>query len=788
MNENWRTLICLLGLLVLVFGVVQGATPCPSDCTCLSPAAALKMGYKTYCGGKQIICDYDMAQNPLYCYQKSTTTNPDFEPIGTTTTPAQQCPAGCLCAREEDAKAKGLVYCGGKQILCGHDTSQKALYCYEKVATTTSTPVSQYIKCPINSMCYIPKQAEIQNLQMLPNVPEPCGYDEAEKTEMFCYQKRTPTTTPTTYPPVISPIPFTTTPSSSLTAPIYPYIRCPLSCSCWARTEASEWEFAPCENVAAPCGYSEEYHEQMFCYHAVIPQVLTTTIVPIFTPAIIVERNTPIPDAVACRSNYSCLDEATIRERGYVMSSDTPPACGYSKTQGVMYCAQSTDGQQISSSHTEEGIVTMVYNFFMSLLGRPVETPLSPQPYVYIDYCHSRYGLDSCNGYCVNLSIDEDHCGRCGTACYEDEICCDGICLRNTSTVNCGRCGNICPSGTVCQFGRCDEWGCYYGNVPCDGICVNTNSDPENCGSCGNRCPANTECVEGVCRLCPLNTLSCDGRCVHSESDRENCGACRNTCSEDAICGDGSCITCSGFIPTRCGNACINLVGDDNNCGTCGYVCPEGTYCSAAECQCFGYERGIQWCPTLPIGTGVCVDTMNDPDNCGGCGGLALHRCDDTEVCCEGVCVDLTTDRSNCGSCGNACDENAIQGAGFCRAGTCTFCDEGYRGCEAESGYISCVNIWTSPNNCGGCGRRCAEGEICCIGECIDPQTDDEHCGSCSTPCLTSEDCCDGTCTDVWYNDDNCGGCGHHCIRPDRDHCTMGKCCNAIGTNCEPPP
>jgi hypothetical protein len=37
-------------------------------------------------------------------------------------------------------------------------------------------------------------------------------------------------------------------------------------------------------------------------------------------------------------------------------------------------------------------------------------------------------GLTQCSSACVDVSINRSHCGTCGTACMDGELCVDGTC------------------------------------------------------------------------------------------------------------------------------------------------------------------------------------------------------------------------------------------------------------------------------------------------------------------------------------------------------------------------
>jgi hypothetical protein len=65
-----------------------------------------------------------------------------------------------------------------------------------------------------------------------------------------------------------------------------------------------------------------------------------------------------------------------------------------------------------------------------------------------------------CNGACVDVQSDPEHCGNCGTGCNNGDVCGGGQCI-----------------------GDCDSFP-----DQCGGSCTNTDIDPLNCGDCGEAC------------------------------------------------------------------------------------------------------------------------------------------------------------------------------------------------------------------------------------------------------------------------------------------------------------
>jgi Stigma-specific protein, Stig1 len=113
-----------------------------------------------------------------------------------------------------------------------------------------------------------------------------------------------------------------------------------------------------------------------------------------------------------------------------------------------------------------------------------------------------------------------------------------------------------------------------------------------------------------------------------------------------------------------------------------------------------------------------------------------------------------------------------------------------------------CTTFLDDESNCGGCGRKCLDGERCtdgmcgcpkdeirCNGKCTAVKVDDDNCGSCGTSCgefcengkcghcksIGRTSCGKGAgCADLMNDESDCGKCGHQC--PDGFACQRGRC------------
>ncbi|MBK8239710.1 MAG: hypothetical protein IPK74_29660 [Deltaproteobacteria bacterium] len=180
-----------------------------------------------------------------------------------------------------------------------------------------------------------------------------------------------------------------------------------------------------------------------------------------------------------------------------------------------------------------------------------------------------------CGERCVDLEQDRNHCGACGVACSDDQLCVEGECVA-ACTTGTTVCGNSCVAldDDPANCGACDRW--------CDGdeVC--------EAGSCVRTCDESCDddvmlCVDGSC-TCGVGLAPCGSTCVDLQIDPNHCGECDRGCGGD-LCGGGECITsCDGF-PDACDKACTDVSSDPRNCGACDYECHPAQVCDGGQCR-----------------------------------------------------------------------------------------------------------------------------------------------------------------------------------------------------------
>ena len=169
------------------------------------------------------------------------------------------------------------------------------------------------------------------------------------------------------------------------------------------------------------------------------------------------------------------------------------------------------------------------------------------------------------------------------------------------------------------------------------------------------------------------------------------------------------------------------------------------------SCSGGAIDGGVDGGPGMDGGGGD-VDGGNggDVDGGNGGGGGGATRC-------EGICTDLDTDANNCGECGVRCSDSQV-----CRGGTCGACPEQDTQCKEQ-----CADLKNDNDNCGACGNVCTGANGTCVA------------GVCSA-CGDGATLCGGNAC-VWLDQDhdNCGACGNAC---GADQCCVNSQCTGSST------
>jgi hypothetical protein len=139
-----------------------------------------------------------------------------------------------------------------------------------------------------------------------------------------------------------------------------------------------------------------------------------------------------------------------------------------------------------------------------------------------------------CGSSCVDLDIDERHCGQCSDPDSGELHACAPVDEARPSCV-----GGDCKLDCVDGRGSCDDEDPEPGTPEFDNGCeINTDTNAQHCGGCGKVCPTDgvhtvAYCEDGMCKTrCEANFLNCDGApgCEASALDNDHCGSCQVKC------------------------------------------------------------------------------------------------------------------------------------------------------------------------------------------------------------------------------------------------------------------
>ena len=391
--------------------------------------------------------------------------------------------------------------------------------------------------------------------------------------------------------------------------------------------------------------------------------------------------------------------------------------------------------------------------------------------------CTALYGarVDSCaTGVCS--------CGG-GAACADGETCCGGGCVNLLIDANnCGSCGTVCAldfASSGCAMGACAIETCAMGRDDCDGNaltgCETDLSLAASCGACGVGCSPNATCGAWIglfiC-VCDRGYLGTGVSCA----DVDEC-ATGTPCGANSACtnsvGSFACGCLTGFTSPD-GHDCV----DTNECSpatACGRNLAPANLCTNTPggytCTC---GAGFVASGSGLTSTCVNVDECATAAQCGrALGGGGVNACAYTSggytcSCAAGfvasgsglsaTCVDVNecTTAAQCG--------RTLGGGGV---NACANTSGGYT-CSCAAGFVAsgsglsatCVDV----NECLS-GTPCGAGGTCT-----------NSLGSYSCTCGPAVlDCGGSAACETSRNAVNCGGCG--------DVCSGGtpKCCDIPG-------
>lgn len=236
-----------------------------------------------------------------------------------------------------------------------------------------------------------------------------------------------------------------------------------------------------------------------------------------------------------------------------------------------------------------------------------------------------RQGFVECDGRCVELSSDLEHCGACGMACDVTETCFAGACVGMDFDAGMGD-GAVDDGGTDARLdGSLDAPQFEDATTDGDPSDSDVSDSDVSDGDVADSDPSDSDIGDGD--IGDGDVTDGDvGDAVVGDADVGDGGVGDGGDAGDADTDAGTMCPCD-LGEQCCDDVCVRPDSDPDNCGGCGVVCAADEVCASGSCS-----RACD--PPLELCGGLCVDTMgSDPDNCGGCG----VSCD-TGICIDGTC------------------------------------------------------------------------------------------------------------------------------------------------------
>lgn len=211
-------------------------------------------------------------------------------------------------------------------------------------------------------------------------------------------------------------------------------------------------------------------------------------------------------------------------------------------------------------------------------------------------------GLACREGYC-QAGCDPDcglgqSCTPLGCVCDDPGLAaCGASCVRTSSDpAHCGACGQACGDEQVCQQGECAA-ECADPLENCDGACVDWLHDRLYCGNCETQCEGADVCLEGVCGTC-VEPADCDDGLDCTADDCRQ-GVCANEvadgwCRAEGVCiaagepctGGGVCAPCAGgcAVPPSSLSVSCDETGAPGDDAVCNITVDEPTVAACLSC------------------------------------------------------------------------------------------------------------------------------------------------------------------------------------------------------------
>jgi hypothetical protein len=206
---------------------------CSIGCECMTELRAKELGYDP-CDGVKTQCGTDSAGNIMYC----------FGPGEPDEIADVQCPVGCNCMTELQAKELGYDPCNGIKTQCGTDSAGNTMYCFG----SGEPDETAYEQCPVDCSCMTEVQAKERGYDPCNGVKTQCGTDPAGNI-MYCFE------------------------------PVQTQTVCPTGCECMTEAEAKRLGYNLCNGQKVQCG-TNPLGVATYCFQKPAEQIEKITVSP----------------------------------------------------------------------------------------------------------------------------------------------------------------------------------------------------------------------------------------------------------------------------------------------------------------------------------------------------------------------------------------------------------------------------------------------------------------------------------------------------------------------------